>query len=271
MATPIGNLEDMTSRAVRILGEVDLIAAEDTRHTRHLLNHFGISKPLVSYFQHNQVAREDELLAALGRGEDIALVSDAGMPGISDPGTELARAAIREGIQVIPIPGPTALIAGLSASGMPTERFVFEGFLPRSGKERKNRLKIVAAEERTVVLYEAPHRIRETLSDLRQTLGEDRRITVARELTKIYEEFWRGTIGEADEEFRRREPKGEFALIIEGCTTKAVEAPSWSELVGMVEDRIREDIPASEAIRQIAKDFEVSRRLLYEAYQGKKR
>ncbi|HEX2954548.1 MAG TPA: 16S rRNA (cytidine(1402)-2'-O)-methyltransferase [Bacillota bacterium] len=271
VATPIGNLEDMTARAIHVLSQADLVAAEDTRRTRQLLNHFGISKPLVSYFQHNQLQREELLLGALLEGKKIALVSDAGMPGISDPGTPLVQAAVAKGIRVLPIPGASASISALAASGLPTDRFVFEGFLPRAGKERKGRLQVLAAEERTVILYEAPHRLRETLKDLQMTLGNDRRIAVARELTKVYEEFWRGNLEEAVAEFDRREPRGEFSLVIEGRQPEKLAQIDWPELLSEVEASVSGGDSPSDAIRNVAKRYDISRRQLYEAYQEKRR
>lgn len=265
VGTPIGNLEDLSPRALRILGESDFIAAEDTRRTRQLLTRFGLAKPLISYFQHNQTGREDELIAILKDGKTIALVSDAGMPGISDPGTQLVEAAVRHGIAIIPIPGPSAVTTALSASGQPTERFVFEGFLPRSGKPRQERLDALAKEERTIILYEAPHRLVETLGDLKQVLGEERPITIARELTKVYEEFWRGSIKEAEATFLERTVKGELTLVIRGGVQE--EKPvEMEDLVKRVVDSVSQGQPASEAIRRIAAEARVSRRELYQAY-----
>lgn len=265
VGTPIGNLEDISPRALRILGEADLIAAEDTRHTRQLLSRFGLSKPLMSYFQHNQTGREGEILALLREGKTVALVSDAGMPGISDPGTQLVEAAVREGITVIPIPGPSAVVTALSASGQPTERFVFEGFLPRTGKIRKERLQALAKEERTIVLYESPHRLTDTLRDLKDVLGNGRPITIARELTKVYEEFWRGSLEEAENCFLQRTVKGELTLVIRGAVLEEATV-STKDLLKKVEEVVQEGIPASEAIRRVAKSAGISRRDLYQAY-----
>lgn len=265
VGTPIGNMEDITARALRILGEADLIAAEDTRHTRQLLTRFGLTKPLISYFEHNQNQREEELLEHLRNGKCIALVSDAGMPGISDPGTRLVEAAIREGIPVIPIPGPSAVITALCASGQPTERFVFEGFLPRTGKIRQERLRALAGEERTIVLYESPHRLVDTLGQLKKALGNERSITIARELTKVYEEFWRGSLEEAEDCFAQRSVKGELTLVIHGAPLEE-ETIKIEDLLGGVEEAVEDGLPASEAIRRIAKSTGVSRRELYQAY-----
>lgn len=270
VATPIGNLADMSARAIRILGEVDLVAAEDTRRTRQLLTHFGLAKPLVSYYRENEERRQGEILDQIKEGKKVALVSDAGMPGISDPGNKLVSAAIQAGIPVIPIPGPTALIAALAASGQGTERFVFEGFLPRSGKPRRERLAALATEERTIVLYEAPHRLPETLKDLLRLLGGERQVTVARELTKIHEEFWRGTLQEAVAEFTARELKGEFTLVVAGGSFAKVEL-SPEELLDRVEELIQDGKSPSEAIRAVAERAGISRRELYTAYQNSRR
>lgn len=216
-ATPIGNLQDVSLRLLAILKEVDLIAAEDTRHTRKLLTHFDIHKPLVSYHRHSTSERADQIIAQLRDGKKIALVSDAGMPGISDPGTELVAAAIASGITVVPVPGPVAAIAALAASGMDTVRFCFEGFLPRYRRQRREALERLRVEERTMVFYEAPHRVTETVQDLLNIFG-NRRIVVAREITKIHEEFWRGTIAEALIHLKEQGERGEYTLVLEGLS-----------------------------------------------------
>ncbi|MFS8118946.1 MAG: 16S rRNA (cytidine(1402)-2'-O)-methyltransferase, partial [Microcoleus sp.] len=197
VGTPIGNLEDMTYRAIRILQTVDFIAAEDTRHTGKLLHHFQIKTPQISYHEHNQQQRLPELIEKLQLGKNIAIVTDAGMPGISDPGYELVKACADANINIIPIPGPSACIVGISASGLPTDRFVFEGFLPAKGQERQRSLEALQIESRTIILYESPHRLRQTLQDLANSLGSDRQIVLARELTKMHEEFWRGSMESA--------------------------------------------------------------------------
>ncbi|HAW70046.1 MAG TPA: 16S rRNA (cytidine(1402)-2'-O)-methyltransferase [Firmicutes bacterium] len=214
-ATPIGNLQDVSLRLLATLKEVDLIAAEDTRHTRKLLTHFDIHKPLVSYHRHSTSEKGDQILGQLSAGKNIALVSDAGMPGISDPGTELVAAAVAAGITVVPVPGPVAAIAALTASGMDTTRFCFEGFLPRYRRQRRAALERLKAEERTMVFYEAPHRVSETVQDLLDILG-NRRIVFAREITKIHEEFWRGTIAEALVHLKEQGERGEYTLVLEG-------------------------------------------------------
>ncbi|MDO8461562.1 MAG: 16S rRNA (cytidine(1402)-2'-O)-methyltransferase [Deltaproteobacteria bacterium] len=215
VATPIGNLEDITLRALRILKEVDLIACEDTRHTLKLLNHFEIKKPLVSYFEHNQVRRTPQIVAELGKGRNVALVSDAGTPAISDPGFPLVREAIAQGVTVVPIPGPSAVIAALSAAGLPTDSFQFIGFLPPKSGRRHNLLESFKEEEATLVIYESPHRILKTLEEASQVFGQ-RPAVLARELTKIYEEFMRGTLWELLERVRQSPPKGEMVLLIAG-------------------------------------------------------
>ncbi|MBU1074531.1 16S rRNA (cytidine(1402)-2'-O)-methyltransferase [Patescibacteria group bacterium] len=210
VATPIGNLDDITLRAIKTLKEVDLIACEDTRHTLKLLNHYDISKPLISYHQHSKVSKIDHLIEELKAGKDIAIVTDAGTPGISDPGQVLISKAVEKGIRVIPIPGPSAVIAALSAAGVPTDAFIFLGFLPLK-KGRKRIIESFKDEKRTIVLYESPHRIEKLLGELKDVL-EDRKIVVARELTKMFEEIIRGTVSEVQE--RLKIIKGEFVVIV---------------------------------------------------------
>ena len=213
IATPIGNLEDMTYRAVRILGEVDLIAAEDTRHSIKLLNHFGISKPLTSYFDHNQQIKGERILNALRQGKSVALISDAGTPCVSDPGYQLVRDAVAENIPVIPVPGACAAVTALAASGLPTDSFTFAGFPPSRQGKRRTFLSGMNALPGTLVLYEAPHRLLETLNDIREVLGE-RQVIVARELTKIYEEFIRGTASEVIAAVSQDIVRGEVVVLI---------------------------------------------------------
>lgn len=215
VATPIGNLEDITYRAVRVLKEVDLIACEDTRQTRILTNHFQIDRPMVSYFEHNEAQRVPQILARLREGQAIALVCDAGTPGISDPAFRLVRAARQESIAVVPIPGPCAAIAALSAAGLPTDRFAFEGFLPLK-KGRQTRWKELQQESRTIVLYESTHRILKTLKEIHEWLG-DRPIVVAREMTKKFEEFYRGQTRDAIGYFSGHSVRGEFVIVISGA------------------------------------------------------
>lgn len=263
VGTPIGNLEDLSFRAVRVLQMVERVAAEDTRHTAKLLQHFQIATPQVSYHEHNTHTRTPELLQGLCQGQSIALVSDAGMPGISDPGAELVKACVEQGIRVIPIPGPTAVITALSASGLPTDRFVFEGFLPAKGQARRDRLESLQSESRTLVLYESPHRLRQTLQDLAETLGGDRRLTLARELTKLHETFWRGTIAEAEIYYTTREPQGEFTLVVAGAS---LTQPLLSEaaLKAELEDLLKQGISRSQASRQLAQQTPLSRRQVYQ-------
>ena len=227
VATPIGNLEDITIRALNILKEVDLIAAEDTRHTLKLLNHYEITKPLISYHRHNEDKKKEVLIEKLKNGENIAIVSDAGTPGICDPGEEVIKQAIEENIEVIPIPGACAFVNALICSGIDTKEFTFLGFLPINKKLRKEKLEEIKKETKTTILYEAPHKLKTTLEDLGEILG-DRQIAIARELTKIHEEFIRGTI---EEIIRKTENlKGEFVIIIEGTSIKTEVENELNEL-----------------------------------------
>ena len=219
VATPIGNLEDITLRALRVLKEVNRIAAEDTRHTQTLLNHYGITTPLTSYHEHNERSKVRSLIERLARGENIALVSDAGTPAISDPGYRLVGAAIREKLSVVPIPGASAALAVLSASGLPSDRFAFEGFLPAAKQERKNKLQALKGETRTMIFYEAPHRLKESLEDLLQIFG-DREISIGREMTKLHEEFLRGAVSAVLLQLAERDVKGELTLIVHGATVE---------------------------------------------------
>lgn len=214
VATPIGNLEDITYRAVKILSSVDLIAAEDTRKTKILLDHYGIVKPMLSYHDFNERQRSQQLVEKLLHGQSVAVVSDAGTPGISDPAYWIVQRALDSGIPIVPIPGPTAFISALIASGLPTARFVFEGFLPQK-KGRKTKLESLRLETRTIILYESPHRILKTLSEIQAYLG-DRRVVVARELTKKFEEIVRGPVASVLQELSKKSPRGEYVLVIEG-------------------------------------------------------
>ena len=215
--TPIGNLEDITLRALKILKKVKLIAAEDTRHTKKLLNHYQINTKITSYYEYNKFKKAPYLVGILKNGQDIALVSDAGMPGISDPGYVLINLALKNDIQIIPIPGVSALITALVVSGLPTDKFVFEGFLPRKIKERKKYFKSIENEERTIVFYETPHRLKKALKDMLEILG-GREIVIARELTKKYEEIIRGNLNQVLSEINSKEIKGEITLIVQGGT-----------------------------------------------------
>ena len=263
VGTPIGNLEDMTVRAVRILQTVDLIAAEDTRHTGKLLHHFQIKTPQISYHEHNRMIRVPELVAKLQQGLAIALVSDAGMPGISDPGYELVKACAEEGFTVVPIPGASAVIAALSASGLPSDRFIFEGFLPAKSQARRTHLESLQSESRTIVFYESPHRLRATLQDLADLLGGDRKITLARELTKLHEEFWRGTTAEAIELHTKREPQGEYTIVVAGAEAVKVVL-SESALRSELQTLLNQGLSRSDASRQLAQQTSLPRRQIYQ-------
>lgn len=233
VATPIGNLEDLSPRAQRVLGEVDRIAAEDTRHSRRLLDHFAITTPMLALHEHNEPVASAGLIARLGQGENIALISDAGTPLISDPGYVLVREARAAGIQVVPVPGPSALITALSASGLPTDRFIYEGFLPSKQAARRKQLELLAGESRTLVFYEAPHRIEDTLADLREIFGDSREAVLARELTKRFETFLAGDLAslaaqlQLDEDQRR----GEFVLIVHGAPPAQGRSPEGDRVL----------------------------------------
>lgn len=263
VGTPIGNLEDMSFRAIRVLQTVNTIAAEDTRHTNKLLQRFEITTPQISYYEYNTQTRTPLLLERLCKGETIALVTDAGMPGISDPGYELVQAATAAGVTVIPIPGPSAVITALSASGLPTDRFVFEGFLPTKGQARRDRLEALQIETRTLVLYEAPHRLLQTLQDLAEILSADRAIAIAKELTKLHETFWRGAIAAAVAHYAVYEPQGEFTLIIAGAKPTQ---PLLSEtaLKAELENLLKQGVSRSQASRQLAQQTPLSRRQIYQ-------
>ncbi len=263
VGTPIGNLEDISFRAIKILQNCDAIAAEDTRHTGKLLHHFQITTPQISYHDHNEQQRIPEIIEQLQAGKAIALVTDAGMPGISDPGYQLVKACVEAKIIVVPIPGASAAIAALSAAGLPTERFVFEGFLPTKGKVRQERLELLSSETRTLIFYEAPHRLRQTLDDLAATFGENRWLVLARELTKLHEEFWRGTIGEAVAHYLQHHPQGEFTLVVGGAQLVKPEF-SEEELKAELVKLFSQGISRSQASRQLAKTTALPRQRLYQ-------
>jgi 16S rRNA (cytidine1402-2'-O)-methyltransferase len=264
VGTPIGNLEDMTFRAIATLKQVDLIAAEDTRHTGKLLHHFGIDTPQTSYHEHNAFKRVPELVEKLQQGMAIALVTDAGMPAISDPGVELVQGCIAAGIRIVPIPVVTAGIAALTASGFATQHFGFDGFLPTDKKEKRDRLEILRLETRTMILYESPHRLLRTLEDLAESLGKERQIAIARELTKLHEEFWRGSIEEAIAYFTVQAPRGEFTLVLEGAQPK--EKTVWTEdvILREIQNLIASGISRSDASRQLAELADLPRRQIYQ-------
>ena len=261
VATPIGNLEDLSLRALRILKEVDLIAAEDTRHTRNLLTHYDIHTALTSYHEHNEKAQAAKLVEKLRRGENIALVSDAGTPAISDPGYRLVVEALRAGLQVVPLPGPSAVAAVLSASGLPTDRFVFEGFLPAKKQERETRLKSLRAESRTVVFYEAPHRLQESLSDMLNLLG-DREIVVAREVSKIHEEYLRGTITEVISQLGERDVKGEITVVVHGSSGESTV--SEEEIKTEIRRLIDEGVGVKQISELLGTRYRLAKREVYQ-------
>lgn len=245
VATPIGNLEDISQRALRILGSVRLIAAEDTRQTRKLLSHYGLNTPLTSYFEHNKLTKLDRILSELEQGE-VALVSDAGTPALNDPGYELVRAALQAGHAVSPIPGPSAHIAALVASGLPTDAFLYLGYLPRKSSERLRLLEEIRTYPYTLIFLESPHRLLDSLADLQQALG-DRQAAAARELTKIHEEIFRGSLSEVQEYFTRKEPRGEFTLVVSGQRTPKER---WTE--DQVQRSVQESLDKNEPVSQIA-------------------
>lgn len=266
-ATPIGNLEDMSNRAIRILKEVDLIAAEDTRNSIKLLNHFEIKTPMTSYHEFNKIDKADYLVRKLEEGLNIAVITDAGTPGISDPGEELVKKAIEAGITVTSTPGPVAFVTALIMSGLPTRRFVFEAFLPSDKKERKKVLSSLENEVRTIILYEAPHRLKKTLNELYEVLG-DRQISLCKELTKRYENIFVTTIKEAMEYYEENEPKGEFVLVVKGkdeSELKEEEIRSWDEV--SLEDHMKiyldKGMNKKEAMKAVAGDRGVSKRDIY--------
>ncbi len=261
VATPIGNLEDISRRALRVLGEVKLIAAEDTRKTRRLLTTYDIKTPMTSYYEHNKQTKLEYILDCLKEG-DVALVSEAGMPGISDPGYELIVAANQRGIPVVPIPGPSAVITALAISGLPTDRFIYIGFLPRKTNARRRTLESVAGETGTIIALESPHRLLAALNDIRLILG-DRRIAVGRELTKLHEEVFRGTVSEAIAYFT--EPKGEFTLVIEGKGEKG-KPPLTEDVEKQLHQMYLSGATAKEAIAMVAGETGLSRKELYQAW-----
>lgn len=262
VATPIGNLEDITLRAVRILKEVDQIACEDTRHTQKLLNHYNILKPLVSYHEHNELTRAPELVLAMEQGAQVALVSDAGTPLVSDPGYRLVTLCLRHRIPVVPIPGPSALLAALAASGMPTEEFLFVGFLPSRASERLKALSELAAPARTLVLYEAPHRLEETLKDALAILGP-RPAVIAREVTKRHEEFLRSNLEELLDQVRHQPRRGEMTLLI-GPGAGPTHASSALPLAERVEQIMREGkVDRKAALKQAARERGLTKREAY--------
>lgn len=267
-ATPIGNLEDITFRVVRTLKEADLIAAEDTRHSIKLLNHFGIKTPMSSYHEFNKVDKARYLVEQMKDGKNVALITDAGTPGISDPGEELVRQCYEAGIEVTSLPGPAACVTALTISGLPTRRFAFEAFLPADKKEKERILNELKTETRTIVLYEAPHRLIKTLNELLEALG-DRRFTLCRELTKKFETTWQTTFSEALSYYEEEEPKGECVLVIEGKSYKELEEKVREDWMQMsVEEHMRyyegQKMERKEAMKMVAKDRGTTKREIYQ-------
>lgn len=265
VGTPIGNLEDMTLRGLRVLKEADQIACEDTRHTSKLLQHYDISKPLVSYHEHNEMTRAAELVVALEQGANIALVSDAGMPLVSDPGHRLVAMCLRHQIPVVPIPGPSALLAALSASGLPNEEFLFVGFLPSRSGERRRALERLRIEDRTIIFYEAPHRVAESIAEAREILG-DRPACLAREVTKLHEEFRRGKLSDLSASLEERPARGEITLLVgpEDTVEARSTADSSQSLSERVDELIRQaKLDRREALKLAAKERGITRRAAY--------
>jgi 16S rRNA (cytidine1402-2'-O)-methyltransferase len=264
--TPIGNLEDITLRALRVLREVALIAAEDTRTSRILLQRYDIHTPLISYHEHNKLIQLETIYEALARG-DVALISDAGTPGISDPGYELIGLAIERGLRVEPLPGATAIIPALVGSGLPTDGFVYVGFLPRKARALHDFLAAIAGERRTLVAYESPNRLLDTLAAIQEVLGE-RRLCVARELSKMFEEFQRGTAGAVLEHFREQPPRGEIVLVIAGAETPVPAQWTAEQVVAALQERLEAGEPLSSAARQVAGEAGWERRAVYKLGTG---
>lgn len=262
VATPLGNLEDFSPRAIRTLREASLVAAEDTRHSQKLLNHFGIQTPITSYFEHNKLTKLEGILRALEQG-DVALISDAGTPAINDPGYELVKAALLAGHPVSPIPGPSAPIAALAASGLPTDSFLYLGYLPRKASERREKLAALASQPHTLIFFETPHRLIEALQDLQAVLGE-RQMSACRELTKLYEEFVRGDVGQVLAHFRQHEPRGEFVLVVAGQEKQAAEAWEQAQLTRQIRTLLGEGRKAKEIASELAEVSGWSRKEIYE-------
>ena len=264
VATPIGNLSDLSDRAYKVLSEVDFIAAEDTRNTGKLLSAIGISKSMTSYYEHNKKSSGEHILKRLLEGQSCALVTDAGTPAISDPGEDIVRDCIEAGIKVTSVPGAVAVIVALTLSGMNTRRFVFEGFLPVKGKERKEMLTELSTEKRTLVLYEAPHKLKNTLDDLLEYFGSDRRIALCRELTKLNEEVMRCTLSDAVEYYGQNDPRGEYVLVIEGAKGESIGA-FWQDMTvdAHIEYYISQGLKKMDAIKQVAKDRGVPKNEIY--------
>ena len=267
VGTPIGNLEDISLRAIRTLREAGLIAAEDTRRARTLLNRYEIDTPMVSYFEHSGPEKRARLLDTL-KSQDVALISEAGMPGISDPGYDLIREALQEDVPVVPIPGPSALIGALVVSGLPTDSFVYIGFLPRKPGERRKALRALENEERTIVLYEAPHRLRASIQDILDILG-DRQVAIARELTKIHEEVLRGNASEMLAHFQEIQPRGEFTLVVQGAEKAQPREYDTDTALTLARELIEEGLSRGEAAAEVAKRTGLARREIYDRLHGR--
>lgn len=265
VGTPIGNLGDLSVRALETLRSADFIAAEDTRVTAKLLNHFEIKKPCVSYYEHNKYASGEKIVARLLAGETCALVTDAGMPAISDPGEDIVRQCAEQGIDVQVIPGPCAAIAALAVSGLPTQQFCFEGFLAVSGKTRREHLERLRGETRTMIFYEAPHKLLTTLRDLTAAFGEDRRISLCRELTKLHEEVRRMTLGEASAYYEENPPRGEFVLVVAGAEEKPEAGCTFEAALELVRARMAKGLSTKDAVKQVAKLTGFAKNQLYDA------
>ena len=266
--TPIGNLEDMTFRAVNTLKDVDLVAAEDTRNTKNLLNHFEIPTELISFHEHNTAQRIPELIEKMNAGIKIAQVSDAGAPSISDPGKELVKAAIKENIPVVPLPGATASITALIASGIEPQPFYFYGFLPRKGKERTQALVELSNRAETTIVYESPYRVKKTIRDLIDKFGGDRQIALARELTKIHEAFLRGSLNDVAKYYEENDPKGEYVLIIAGKPEQEIQTSSDTDLVASVNNLIAAGQKPNKAIKEVASENGLKKQAVYNLYHG---
>jgi 16S rRNA (cytidine1402-2'-O)-methyltransferase len=262
VSTPIGNLEDITLRALRVLKEVDLIAAEDTRHSIKLLGHYGISKPIISYWREKERVRSDEIIRKLHAGRSVALISDAGTPGISDPGAVLIKKTTGEQIPVVSIPGPSAFVAALSLSGLPTEEFTFLGFLPSRKIQRRKILRDLSLERRTLIFYEAPHRVVETLADMEVIFG-NRRAALVKEITKIHEEVLRGTIPEILNELKTTRIAGEYVIIVEGRMEE--NKPVTADILSEIRVLIKKGLGRKEAVKKVAGEYGLSKKELYDA------
>jgi len=263
VGTPIGNLSDLSPNAIRALADADVIACEDTRRTRKLLTHAGLyRRSLLTLNEHTEAARVPELLGRVRAGDCVAVVSDAGMPGVSDPGERLVAAAVADGLEVRVVPGPSAVITALVLSGLPTARFSFEGFLPRKGKARQERLDALRGEARTTVVFEAPHRIRATVRDLTEALGDDRRVAIGRELTKVHEEVWRGTLGEAAVRMATVDPRGEYVLVL--APASAPEPAGEDEVAQALRSELAGGATRRDAVAAVSSSLGVPRRLVYD-------